>query len=150
LQLVGRVVLESDHGKLEALAGELGIADRIDWLGWQSDPWAALNCADLLVLCTAFEGFPMILIEAIARGIPCLSSDCPTGPSDIIVSGQSGWLFPVEDIESMAERIQAVIDDRLLLPHPKVVSATAEPFSSRRSFLNFRRAIEATMLKTRT
>ena len=145
LQLVGTVVFDHDAGKLEALADELGIADRIDWLGWQDDPWAALDRADLLVLCSSYEGFPMVLIEAMARGIPCLSSDCPSGPSDIIRPGHNGWLFRVEDIPKMAARLQAVVDDRSLLPFPRTVRASVEPFSSQRAFLRIRKAIESTI-----
>lgn len=59
---------------------------------------ACVATADLLVLCSAFEGFLMVLIEAMARGIPCLSSDCLSGPSDIIWPGQNGWLYPVGDV----------------------------------------------------
>ena len=144
LQVVGTVALSFDVGKLEALADELGIADRIDWLGWQPDPWTVLDSADLLVLCSAFEGFPMVLIEAMARGIPCLSSDCTSGPSDIVRPGQNGWLYPVADTEALAGRLQAVVANRSLLPAPDVVRASVRPFSSRTVFLKIRRAIEQT------
>ncbi|SCK51909.1 UDP-D-galactose:(glucosyl)LPS alpha-1,6-D-galactosyltransferase [Variovorax sp. HW608] len=144
LQVVGTVALAGDAGKLEALADALGIADRIDWVGWQPDPWAALERADLLVLCSAFEGFPMVLIEAMARGIPCLSSDCPSGPSDIVRPGQNGWLYPVADYDALAGRLQAIVANRSLLPAPDAVRASVRPFSSRAVFLKIRKAIEQT------
>ncbi|MBB3182180.1 UDP-D-galactose:(glucosyl)LPS alpha-1,6-D-galactosyltransferase [Variovorax sp. Sphag1AA] len=145
LQIVGSVCLSEDAGKLETLADDLGIADRVDWLGWQPDPWAALNSADLLVLCSAFEGFPMVLIEAMARGIPCLSSDCVSGPSDIVRPGRNGWLYPVDDNDALASRLQALAVNRSLLPSPEAVRASVQPFSSRTVFLKIRKAIEQTV-----
>jgi len=145
LQVVGAVAHPEDAGKLETLADDLGIADRIDWLGWQTDPWAALDSADLLVLCSAFEGFPMVLIEAMARGIPCISSDCRSGPADIVRPGRNGWLYPVADTEALTGRLQAVTANRSLLPPPDAVQASVRPFSSRTVFLKIRKAIEQTI-----
>ena len=90
-----------DEKKCRELCQNLGIAKKISWHGWQSSPWAyvrkmigAVNC---LVLCSRYEGFPMVLVEALSYGIPCISSDCPTGPSDIIEKGENGLLYDCGD-----------------------------------------------------
>lgn len=145
LDLIGTGEGEEDIAGLHALAEQLGIADRLNWLGWQSDPWRAVATADLLVLCSAFEGFPMVLIEALARGIPCLSSDCSSGPADIILHGHNGWLYPVGDGGALAGRIQHLVRDRTLLPPAHLVRESVRMFSSNMAFRRIRQAIENTI-----
>ncbi|RZL58402.1 MAG: glycosyltransferase [Variovorax sp.] len=145
LDLVGVGENDQDTVELKAMAERFGFADRIAWLGWQTDPWAALPVADLLVLCSAFEGFVMVLIEAMARGIPCISSDCSSGPADVIREGENGWLYPTEDCDALAGRIQAVIDDRGVLPPPDTVRTSIAMFSSEKVYLRIRQALESTI-----
>jgi UDP-D-galactose:(glucosyl)LPS alpha-1,6-D-galactosyltransferase len=145
LDLVGAGEGEDDVAELQRLAGQLGVADRVRWRGWQSDPWRALEKADLLVLCSAFEGFPMVLIEAMTHGIPCLSSDCSSGPSEVIRPGRNGWLYPVGDEDALVQRLQILVDDRSLLPSTGAVRASVSEFSSRKMFERIRQAIEVTI-----
>ena len=100
-----------DRQDLTNLADELGIGDRISWLGWQSKPWDVVDKASVLVLSSRYEGFPLVLIEALLRGIPCISSDCPTGPNEIIAHGLNGWLYPLGDINALAAQMQKVVQN---------------------------------------
>lgn len=150
LDLVGKGEAEDDVLQLQALAERLGIADRLRWLGWQPDPWRAIGTADLLVLCSAFEGFPMVLIEAMAHGLPCLGSDCPSGPAEIIQPGCNGWLYPVGDEDALARRIRTLVADRSLLPAPDAVRASVARFSSRKMFQRIRQAIGITIDRHRS
>ena len=68
--------------------------------------------SDLFVLSSDFEGMPNALIEAMACGLPCVSTDCPTGPSDLIEDGVNGLLVPVRDPAAMARAIRRIYDDR--------------------------------------
>jgi len=132
LKLVGAAPpgLEGDGDRLRLLAAELGIEDRVEWLGWRKDPWAAAGEVTALAMPSAYEGFPMVLLEAAARGIVCVSSDCKSGPSEIIEPGRNGWLYPVGDVEKLAERLQSLVDAPQDLPPPEEVRATAERFSA--------------------
>lgn len=149
LRLIGAGDLPEDIPALQALAEELGIADRLIWSGRQARPWDTVHTADLLVLCSAFEGFGMVLIEAMARGIPCISSDCSCGPSDIIQPGLNGWLYPAGDHEALVRQLQQVVAEPERLPAGAVVSASVRKFSSAEVFLRIKRAMQATIEQSR-
>ena len=121
---------ESHGPRLRALATKLGLDDQIEWLGWQKDAWSAAGPTTTLVMPSDREGFPMVLIEAISHGIPCVSSNCKSGPSEIIEVGRNGWLFPVGDVRELALLLQGMVDQPAGLPHPDDVRLTAQRFSA--------------------
>lgn len=84
--------------------------DYFNWHGWVEDPWSEINIGDALVLTSKFEGFPMVLLEAISRGLPCISANCPTGPKDIIKSGINGELYKLGDIADFIIKINNCIN----------------------------------------
>lgn len=124
------VARAEDEARLHALADKLGLGDRLEWMGWQDDPWRATGSASVLVLTSAYEGFGMILLEAISRGLPCISSDCESGPTDIVDDGKNGWLYPVANVERLAALMQKVVDQPDSLPDALVVKETARKFSA--------------------
>ena len=71
--------------------------------------------SDIYVMSSRYEGFGMVLIEAMACGIPCVSFDCDYGPSDIISSGVDGFIVPKEDIDALAEKIIKLIENPEML-----------------------------------
>lgn len=119
-----------DRAKLLELAVDLGIASNISWLGWRENPWEEIGEASALVLTSDFEGLGMVLVEAMSFGIPCISSDCPTGPAEIVVDGENGWLYPPRDIDRLAGLLQTVVDDPEVLPSPSSVSGSIAKFES--------------------
>jgi glycosyltransferase involved in cell wall biosynthesis len=90
---------------LEALARELGIADRIVFAGEVTDPFAFMMRARLAVCASVYEGLGNAIIEALACGTPVVSTDCPYGPSEILQGGRYGTLTPVGDAAAMAVAI---------------------------------------------
>ncbi len=82
-------------------ARELGIDDKIILAGFQADPTPFYKTADLFVLSSDYEGLPLVVIEALACGLPIVSTDCPSGPSEILVNGRYGHLVPVGDENSL-------------------------------------------------
>ncbi|KRL01338.1 glycosyltransferase [Liquorilactobacillus capillatus] len=80
----------------QKLAQQLKIAEHINWRGWVPDPWSEITEADCLLLCSTYEGFPMVIVEAVSHGLPVISTDCPTGPADIITN-QNGILTPTNN-----------------------------------------------------
>lgn len=130
-----------DVPQLKDMARSLCIADRVSWEGWSQRPWALVHRADVLVLCSAFEGFGMVLVEALARGIPCISSDCPSGPSDIIENDRNGWLYPMNDSTALTHLLQRLIDSPQTLPPADQVKQTVVKFDSSAVYEQIRSAL---------
>ena len=99
-----------DRAKLEVLARELGIHERVDFAGFQSNPYAYMAQAQVFVLPSVHEGLPGVLIQAMACGTSVVGTDCPSGPSEILEGGKWGRLVPVGDWRVMAWAIQDMLD----------------------------------------
>ena len=125
IQIVGD---GTDGAELRQLATDLGLGDRVEWSGWQKDPWTVVREASVLVMTSEYEGFPMVLVEALARGVPVLASDCPTGPNDIVKDQRNGRLLPVGDIHALTSAMQNVVDAPNDLPSPQAVIASVKLF----------------------
>jgi glycosyltransferase involved in cell wall biosynthesis len=97
--------------ELRALARELGVERDVDLLGFLANPFPAMARARLFVLSSAWEGFGNVLVEALACGCPVVSTDCPSGPSEILGGGRYGRLVPVGDEEALAEAMLAALDE---------------------------------------
>jgi glycosyltransferase involved in cell wall biosynthesis len=106
------VILGNGRGRseLEAMIARLGLADRVDLPGFQDNPLPWLSRASLFVLSSAWEGSPNVLTEAMALGTPVVSTDCPSGPAELLGGGRFGPLVPVGDAEKMAQAISRALD----------------------------------------
>ena len=100
-----------DRGRLETLACELGVRDDVDFRGFQSNPFACMARAQVFALSSAYEGLPAVLIEAMACGTPVVSTDCPSGPREILEGGRWGRLAPVGDWRALARAIRDTLDE---------------------------------------
>jgi glycosyltransferase involved in cell wall biosynthesis len=89
---------------------ELGIAEDVQFAGFVQNPFAYYRRADLFVMSSAWEGLPTALIEALACGCPVVSTDCPSGPAEILDKGRYGRLVPVGDHQALAEGIMEALD----------------------------------------
>lgn len=97
--------------RLEAQARALGIADRVVFPGFAVDPWPYLASADLFVLSSDYEGFPLVLAEAMQAGLKVVSTDCLSGPAELLDGGRYGRLVPCGDPRALAEAIDAALAD---------------------------------------
>jgi glycosyltransferase involved in cell wall biosynthesis len=95
---------------LEKLIDELNLKEWVDLPGFVQNPYAYMARSDVFVLSSAWEGLPTVLIEAMACGCPVVSTDCPSGPAEILENGKWGKLVPVEDVEVLAGSILATLE----------------------------------------
>jgi glycosyltransferase involved in cell wall biosynthesis len=113
LVILGDTRGDKDHGyaeALRALPGELGIAEHVAFPGFVDNPFAWMARAGCFVLASRWEGLGNVVIEALAAGCPVVSTDCPSGPAEILAGGTFGRLVPVGDDAAMAEAIAATLD----------------------------------------
>lgn len=98
------------RAELEAQVAALGLSRDVALPGHTANPFAHLARADLFVLSSISEGMPSALIEALACGTPVVSTDCPSGPREILAGGEYGSLVPVGDCEALARAMQAGLE----------------------------------------
>lgn len=103
------------RAELEVLVKELGLQDRVVLKGNVSNLAKQIEDAALFVLSSDYEGMPNALMEAMAMGMPCISTDCPCGgPNFLIEDNENGVLVPVGNVEMLAETMDKLLQDRKL------------------------------------
>lgn len=106
----------SERDFLEKRAADLGIGDRVAFGGHQNNPAAFLKSADIFALSSLFEGLPTVLIEALASGLKIISTDCRSGPQEILCpQGEPpyGSLVPLDDVSSFSTAILDAVDTHI-------------------------------------
>ena len=114
-----------ERGRLIRLADTLGIQQDVDLPGHVSNPFSYMKRADQFVLSSAWEGSPNVLIQALALGVPVVSTDCPSGPREILANGLYGPLVPVGDVEGLC---RAMADTLGNPPDQHLLRKASEPF----------------------
>lgn len=94
---------------LEALVKQLGLEAEISLPGFVPNPYAYMARAALFALSSKWEGLPTVLVEAMSAGTPVVSTDCPSGPREILRGGQYGQLVPMNDVTALANAILAAL-----------------------------------------
>lgn len=100
-----------ERSALEQKARQLGLAAHVDFVGFDQNPHRYMRRAAVFVLSSRWEGLPAVLIEALATGVPVVSTDCPSGPREILLDGKIGELVPVDAPNDLAEAILKVLDE---------------------------------------
>jgi glycosyltransferase involved in cell wall biosynthesis len=121
-----RLVILGDGGDrqaLQSLARELGVADDVALPGFVPNPYAYLKRAAVFALSSIYEGLPTVLIEALALGTPVVSTDCRSGPREILEDGALGRLVPIRDPGALAGAIASTLDEARVAVPPERLHA---------------------------
>ncbi len=130
LAILGRLS-EAYRGELMALAGSLGVAGDVVFLGFDENPFRYMRRAGVFALSSRYEGLPNVLIESMACGTPVVSTDTPFGPAEILERGRWGRLTPVGDAAALA---RAMVETLAGEPVPAdVLRRRADDFSAERA-----------------
>lgn len=108
LLIVGKGEKEKEY---KQLIKSLKLDDKVSLLGQTKDIAHFYNKSKIFAFTSLFEGSPNALIEAMHFGLPCVSTDCPTGPSELIKDGHSGYLIPIGDQKLLEQRLSKLISD---------------------------------------
>jgi glycosyltransferase involved in cell wall biosynthesis len=141
-QLPARLIIlgEGDgRGSLEALIAELGLTNDVALPGFKENAMAYMARSALFVLSSAYEGLPTVLIEALAAGTRVLSTDCPSGPREILQDGRLGALVPVGDPDALGAAMLAT----LKCPPGRAPQEALEAFTLDAAVENYLRLIES-------
>jgi len=98
-----------ERPKLEALVRDLGLEKDVALPGFVDNPYKYMKRAALFVLSSRWEGLPTVLIEALALGTPVVSTDCPSGPREILENGKLGKLVPAGNVKALASAVMGTL-----------------------------------------
>lgn len=105
-----------EEGALKQLAAELGVAERVRFLGWRDDRGALLRAADICLLPSRYEPFGTVILDAWSAGTPFIACESD-GPRAYIKDRENGMIVPADDAPALAGAIRAVLDDDALRAH---------------------------------
>ena len=110
-----RIVGSGSHlRRLERQISELGIGDSVEIIPATKDIKAQYRQASVMAMSSRYEGLPLVLIEAMAAGLPIVSFDCDTGPAEIVEDGKTGILVPPADTDKLAEALDKLMSDEAM------------------------------------
>jgi glycosyltransferase involved in cell wall biosynthesis len=131
LVLIGDAYTASERewlAKIQQRIVQLGLGHRVVMPGFQTNPYPWILHADLFVMSSDGEGLPTVLIESLILGTPVVSTDCPTGPSEILTGVLARFLCPRDNVEALSNLI-----DQALAQYPEISSAELSRFSAEHS-----------------
>lgn len=99
-----------ERGRIEEMVGELCLTQDVALPGSERNPYRFMSRSAVFALSSAYEGFGVVLVEALAIGIPIVSTNCTCGPAEILGNGKYGMLVPVADHQAMAQALLLTLD----------------------------------------
>ncbi|MFD1633361.1 glycosyltransferase [Haloplanus ruber] len=117
----------NEENKLKKKANRLNISDNVDIIGLVEDIYPYLYHTDVFALTSSWEGLSYILIEAMACGTQVVSTDCPSGPSEVLLDGEIGYLVEEDNPTAVAEGLKSALADPY---EPRLLKERARKFST--------------------
>lgn len=133
-----------ERARLEARCQCLGLCDTVRFLGFVKMLYPLMASADLFVLASRYEGFPNVVLEALACGTPVVATDCPGGTRDMVCAGLTGWLAKAEDPEAFASALLKALEDRHSLSKQRIKQFVNDRFGASHIVAAYEEALFAT------
>jgi glycosyltransferase involved in cell wall biosynthesis len=121
---------------LEALVKELNLVNAVTFAGFVANPYAYMSKAKMLVMTSIFEGFGNVLVEGMVAGISVVSTDCESGPSEILANGKYGMLAAVGDVQGLATAMINTLNNPL---DPEILKKRGQEFSLEAALTKYQR-----------
>lgn len=118
-----------DYVYLKNKSEKIGLSSKVEWLGYKENPFEQIEEATCLLMASRYEGFCLVLAESIERGLPVIASNCPVGPSEIVINGQNGYLFKPGDQEEFLQLLEMAIKGDLNLLKRDQIPLTIAKFN---------------------
>ncbi|WP_035939133.1 glycosyltransferase [Fusobacterium periodonticum] len=128
-----------DRKMLEDLCIEKKIKDKVIFLGMINNPFIFMKNSQAFILSSKVEGFGLVLIEALYCGTKVISSDCPTGPSQILLNGEAGELFEVSNVDQLLNKLEIIHNKEY---NKAKIEETLKRYTRENFINNFRKVIE--------
>lgn len=128
-----------DRKLLEDLCMAKNLKDKIIFLGMLNNPFPFMKNAQAFILSSKVEGFGLVLVEALYSGTKVISSNCPTGPSQILLNGEIGELFEVSNVKELLDKLKVIIDKKY---KKEKIEEVLTRYTKRNFINNFRKVIE--------
>ena len=128
-----------DRKMLEDLCIEKNLKDKVIFLGMINNPFIFMKNSQAFILSSKVEGFGLVLVEALYCGAKVISSDCPTGPSQILLNGEAGELFEVSNIDELLNKLEIIHNKEY---NKAKIEETLKRYTRENFINNFRKVIE--------
>ena len=119
-----------EREKLEKIVADLNLSKVVSMPGYEANPYAYMSKASVFVLSSTWEGFAIVLVEALMCGSTIVATDCPSGPAEILDNGRFGSLVPVGDVKALADAIANSLENR---SDPAIQQSRAKAFSDNKA-----------------
>lgn len=139
LQIYGDGVPE-EVSEAKKFVVDKGLNNKIIFNGFKDSVWDSINNVDALILTSTYEGFGMVLAEALSHGVYAISSDCETGPKDII-DGMNGRIYRLGEVDELTAILQNIVDKKEILPSQDILTQSVEKFSEKKYYDRFLQAL---------
>jgi UDP-D-galactose:(glucosyl)LPS alpha-1,6-D-galactosyltransferase len=133
LYIVGDAEQDKQKQDILSLIEKHNVSDRVKLLGWKDDPWECVDDIDALVMASRYEAFPLVMIEANARGIPVISTKV-NGATEYIRDGVNGFLYDLDDAQGLAHILREISLRGYVVPDRKNCKEMAKPYEKNRAF----------------
>ncbi len=107
------MILAAPHTNLISMIKERALEKKVIILGFQQNPYKYIKNAKLLVLASDREGLPRVVVESLILGTPVVSTNCPTGPAEVLVDELSRWLVPMDNPKLLAQKMDEALDENI-------------------------------------